>query len=847
MNRKFKKVVTLILIVSTLSQSALFLKPKSVQAQGITTGFSAGDIIGTSAQCLFPNGIGSAVSDLAKNIFTNSTAANAVKEATKDAAAQVAEKLGISVAATKASQAKDAVTAVPISDQTGVIQKTTGDVVEAVERATGPNAALTNISEKQNQEFKKTHCLDLIVHLITTKVIDKMTLATVNWINTGFNGLPLYLEDGVQFFGDIAKNEIYGVTGWFACNGAICDENYPFGKQIMQSILTNLQTGIQASMRFNLNQVLAHGDYTQFKEDFSVGGWAGYTAFLEPQNNPFGNYLLINQDLGHKVQGSSANKIQTFQNQLSLSGGFLNQRVCQQTASGSAYLGPDQGGENQADFYLDPNQYYLIPQGQSMTPDILASLPTLVQDEIDLQSDSLAQAAAYNNLVNSSTCIKWQTLTPGSVIADQLKTNLNLQTTKLINADSLGENIGLIFDALLNQLVQGGLNALNSGNANSVLVAQVNDQNPGGSGLTDDNGNPISIDGPSSPNVIIGGGVANDPSILDIQQSYVGLIVGAGGSPGALDSLNNLIIRIGALDYCVPGPNPNWISNAHEKLNTLTQAVSLSQQILPNIPLPTPTPVDPNDPSAAYNADQLANNTYYHNLIQALTGVNVNIDNSIGSAIQFDNFMNNMLTQYANRMSQDYSLNQAPPTERFFLAQYYNQLDDYQADFDSLTTYLQNIMPLMPTITTMYNVLNGSALANGGVVDETDPAVQTQLALFDSISSSLATQSQLDDLAQKVSFYTTQIGLLNTHIGSCLLEINNNYNYPNRRVAYPIDLSSILNLPPTNTSFLPTNVVFGSTPGSSNVIDIQTNGGGVTVNGYANDNFQLFRALLDIY
>jgi hypothetical protein len=289
--------------------------------------------------------------------------------------------------------------------------------------------------------------LKQITRTILNKILDKITLSTVNWINGGFAGSPLWLEDPGQFFGDIAKSEINAVTAWYPQDF----NNYPFGQLVMGTILTNLQNQTQQNLRFSLNQVLAHGTYDEFRFNFNVGGWVGYSAFLEPQNNPFGNYLLVNNHIGRRISGTNVNAAFNFRDQLSQSGGFLSPRVCVVSATGNDDYIPEDNPLHLANFYQT------LPAGSTLGDITFAQLPEAVQGELDDFQNLADQADAYNSLVLRSRCAQWRTTTPGNVVGTRLTSALDISTNSLLNADDFAENIGLIFDALLNQLVTAGL------------------------------------------------------------------------------------------------------------------------------------------------------------------------------------------------------------------------------------------------------------------------------------------------------------------------------------------------------------------------------------------------------
>lgn len=617
---------------------------------------------------------------------------------------------------------------------------------------------------------KKEECFDGIAHEIVVKIMDKMTLATVDWINNGFEGSPLYLEDPEKFFTNIAVGEINGLTGWFTAS----PDGYPFGQIVMTTILTNLQRQFSQNVRFSLNEVLAHGTYEEFKTDFSVGGWAGYTAFLEPNNNPFGNYLLVNHEIGKKIAGTHLSVSENFQKQLQQSGGFLNQRQCVMTATG------DSGDE-----YIPADDPMHVPQGG---PPPQALYDAIGWDPNNFGPLTEAQSATLDEYTKRSQCVEWKTLTPGKVVADQLTTALNLPANQLVQADELSEDLGLIFDALLLQLTKTGLNALNPRTNNSdstnVLLAQVHGQQPGQVA----NGN---IPPPATDSIQGTGSV--DTAAVDVQNQFIT----AAGNPnnGAVVLLTKLIQEIRSLDYCVPGPNPRWLTNA---TNNFQQAVN------------TISPMSPGE-------SLLAREDYYAGAINTLTGVSIVHSPAMAEYGQFTAFMQNVFNAYSTRMQADYSLTNPPPTTRLLLSSLFTDMDTYQSELDSLNTYLSNINGVLPVLNQVQLALANLQAQNNGVLDQNDPNVQAQISIFDSISSHLATQDQLATLLARIQVYQAQIAVVEGHLNSCIAETTNpNYNHPHRRVTYPTTTYPYPGLPGADGSFL-LNVNLGSDSGDINV------------------------------
>ena len=679
--------------------------------------------------------------------------------------------------------------------------------------AAGSAVACTNLAGKLNQLIGGTtststvptndpsndlreNCLKKITKDIVNKILDKITLATVDWINSGFsNGGPLWVQDPGQFFGDIARKEINSVTGWYSTNPL----TYPFGKMVMTQVLISLQRQAQQNLQFSLNQVLAHGTYEDFRVNFNVGGWAGYTAFLEPQNNPFGNDLLIRYDLGRRTGGTTLNIGKQFNEQLSQSGGYLSPRVCAISGTGSDDYIPETN-----DLHLGEYFSVLAP-GSTLGDVTFAQLPGAVQGELDDFGNAADQADAYNSLVLRSRCKQWKATTPGQVIGTRLTKGLDTSQDQLIAADDFAENIGLIFDALINQLIKTGLKELGSSNNNSVLLAQVNGQQPGA--VANGQANPPVI------NVINGTGPAGiaDLPLLEVQDQYIE------NAEEALDLLNELTAKIRALDYCVPGPNPRWLEAATTNFQTALAGVGAAS---------SSNPISQNE-------------AYYRNRIHDFTGATIVESPAMYNHTQFVNFMQEVFNRYRDRMLANYSPDSAPPSTRFFLESLFTDMDVYNGEVTSLTQYLANITPLLPTIQSIQDELAAIAAANNGVLNPSNPQVQVQVSIFNSISDNLATQTQLNTLVSRMAIYEAQIGLLNTHLNSCIAEtVTNPYTYPNSRVPYPAPaIFPYPGLPNSNQSFLP-GIGFGG--GTSN-INIEINGVSVM---FSSNNLSTFESIL---
>ncbi len=820
MKKVHLKKISILIFVTFLIVAQVF-SPVLVErayAQNANAGIGiASGIIGTAASCIFPGGLSGAVTDLASSIFTSKETKLQQKKEKEKRENEEKIKKEAEEAKQKALEAELKLTTVPTLDGGSIGRATIAQEVLRA-KAEQQRKEEEEIRIKAEQEYKKTHCLDTIVHLITTKVIDKITLSTVDWINNGFKNSdggddPLWLENPGTFFENIAKEEINSVTGWYTKD----PDKYPFGVTVMSTILGQVQARTSQNLQFSLNQVLAHGDYAAFKEDFSIGGWAGYTAFLEPQNNPFGNQLLINAELGNRIRGTSINKSLDVSRQLAMSGGVLSPRECVLTATGNpndAYLGGGSGYSSPSPLFL--GESYSTVSTYAELDEL--TLPVAVQSEIDDFTNEQDAVNAYNSIVLRSRCAKWNQTTPGSLVANQLTTNINLQTNKLVSADSLNENLGLIFDALLNQLVEQGLKSLQSAenggdNSNNVLLAQVNNQNPGSSGITYPNGQSADSQ-PTTYQILSPNGVPNQ-SLYNIQLQYIAL---ASTSPNnALAIIDQLIPKIRALDYCVPGPNPRWIPSAEYDLEQMLLGVE---------------PADPSDTPAQRQA-------YYAGVVNTLTGASIAPSVGIDSYFQLNQFMQNVLTKYQEKMLQSYSLSNFPPTMRAILPGLFDEIDTLEADRETITEYLTNIPGPLNVLQQILSSLSSiAANSPGGILDENDPNVQAQFQIFDSISDSLVSQSQLNQLTSSISQWQAKITLVDSNVSACIAETGPTYTYPNKRKAYIFPYFNYIGLQtvPDNT-FLP-GINFGTGP---NDINIEWNGVTITA---PSSGLQLFENVI---
>jgi hypothetical protein len=309
-----------------------------------------------------------------------------------------------------------------------------------------------------------------------------------------------------------------------------------------------------------------------------------------------------------------------------------------------------------------------------------------------------------------------------------------------------------------------------------------------------------------------------------VQNSYIS------NANQAIPLFDELIKKIRALDYCVPGPNPNWATVGQQNL---TDALTLVA------PYASP---DSNSQTA-----ENQNQDYYANAIFDLTEIEIQHSTSMHNHSQFLAFMNNVFAKYSERMMdqvQGYPTNIAPPSGRVLLYGLLQNLQIYEASLEDLTNYLANVQSYLPTLIGIQSTLNQIQQSTGNL-DPNNPQVQAQISLFNSISSHFATEPQLATLVNTIPYLQSQITSLNGYLNTCIEEtVNQPYPYASGRLMYPTPyfpytqtVSPFTALPAPNDTFLQ-GVDFGTGP---NDIDVNFQGVEVSANS---DGLQTFETTI---
>ena len=246
----------------------------------------------------------------------------------------------------------------------------------------------------ENQDTNQ-NCLNAIGKAVAKILIDDMTMSTIQWIQTGNSGGPLFVQEPGKYFAQIAETQILGFG--LDLNSK---ELYPFAQNFLQGVKNRYQSSFTQNAQYSLNTLIQNGSpefsAQTFATDFSQGGWNAWDAMTQnPQNNPLGFNLMASNELQSRLESSASQA----QSELLQGNGFIGEEKC-----------------------ADP---------EGVTKD---------QDQAALKGDP-----------NGKRCNRWEYITPGKLIGDQLVSAVDKKDHALLDVQTLNDAVAAILDAVLNK------------------------------------------------------------------------------------------------------------------------------------------------------------------------------------------------------------------------------------------------------------------------------------------------------------------------------------------------------------------------------------------------------------
>lgn len=291
----------------------------------------------------------------------------------------------------------------------------------------------TSATQSELEQSKvREQCLNGVAYALAKKQLSKIVNDTLYWANTGLGGDPLFVRDQVSYLQDIADEQLINFLNPISStqNASI----YPYGRNFARGILGYRSTTFEDRSQSTLNMYLPpNTSIDEWENDFSIGGWSAWLAFTQnPANNPLGYQIIATEELAKR----QAEALEAAKSEIDQGNGFISQKECVEWIEDGVY---NIKGENGDTITIDPGE---------------------IEDTGEFEREIADDYFSSINTYNGYKCLRYETITPGSVIQNQVNNALNTSVRQLELADSLNESLGILFQNMVNNLMNKGLSGL---------------------------------------------------------------------------------------------------------------------------------------------------------------------------------------------------------------------------------------------------------------------------------------------------------------------------------------------------------------------------------------------------
>ncbi|MBI5139583.1 hypothetical protein HZA26_03165 [Candidatus Nomurabacteria bacterium] len=428
---------------------------------------------------------------------------------------------------------------------------------------------------------------------IARKALQQITKSTVNWINTGYWGNPLFLENPKSFFQDIAKYEIRTLVTIFGYDS----RRFPYGKDWSLNIINSYKRQLEDNAAYTLSNVINDPVLLQdYRTNFATGGWNGFLVNTQyPQNNYLGFTMLATEEAARRLDGTIQNNAEKVTATLQQGLGFLSPQNCPSNPNYNSTKNQFRTPSFKSTIKYDPPKITNFPNENAWA---LAMLDYDAKYQKDVAAEKTTWEKANTcpgGLVNT---------TPGSVVANSVITALGSNTRQTELAAAMGNSLSAVLDALVNRLFNLGLNALttkknpssgagdswdymgnslgtvqpygattwNTGPDEEIVLDTFKKELSGKTIVTDVNGVVIKEDiGDTS---IATGGEYIPGAIKNTETELKLITNNVATDPGTEQLLSAVWPKIAELDACLPGPNLGWEDRVDTEKNRNSKVLS---------------------------------------------------------------------------------------------------------------------------------------------------------------------------------------------------------------------------------------------------------------------------------
>ena len=399
-------------------------------------------------------------------------------------------------------------------------------------------------------------CLDSAAYNVGKAMVADMTKSTLNWVNSGFAGNPLYTQDVGSYLKTIKNEKLKSFLTDVQTSNPI------FGNDL-RSIITQQVTGKSDGRLGKPMNTPEAQEYRSFMNDFTHGGWDSLLGITQnPNNNPIGAYFSAIDKV--------STQIDTAQNQttdeINRNNGFLDMKKCverePQRADGGLVACLATVDQKVSDYVKTCMASYGGGDKKTCTD------KAMVLYEKDYNKCRNSNGYNGNSLAK---CTKWQTVTPGSIIAEQVGFITNSSTRQAENIDSYNELLQSFFSKLFNKLLTKGLAGSRSSGGFTVSSEF---GGPGANVVLGSDGNTINTQpdlGLSNLEDLAQKFDISRPQqlrkIVQDQYDFINIV------RDIQTVMPRLTAQLGHLDYCFPGPNPTWQKGLDDNLANFSGSI----------------------------------------------------------------------------------------------------------------------------------------------------------------------------------------------------------------------------------------------------------------------------------
>lgn len=191
----------------------------------------------------------------------------------------------------------------------------TSSLVDSLIGSVLGSGSINTVPVNQPTQDTKEFMLDCVARAVAQAVIQGMTQSLVGWINNGFQGAPLFLDNPLAFFASI-EDDVTGALIEELGLGGLCSIS---GPQIRLALELS-GTRRTFNQRYSCSLREAVSNISGIFNDFSHASLDDFVdVYVYEQNNPFDLYLAAKEERDRRI-GLQKN---TYSDLLNWGDGFL--------------------------------------------------------------------------------------------------------------------------------------------------------------------------------------------------------------------------------------------------------------------------------------------------------------------------------------------------------------------------------------------------------------------------------------------------------------------------------------------------------------------------------------------